>query len=366
MRVGIDATVIAQARITGIGRFIRNLVGALADTDADHEFTLLYRFRSLKHAQKIWKPRDPRFRVRLFEGPLERFMLPRLDLFHATYQRLPAYQGATPYLGTLHDIFFASRSQMADVETSRRWVARYRDVVSRSRIVMTLSEYSKREIVDVLDADPVRVRVILPAASSAFWRRPAAEIDSARRRYALERPYILFAGGFDRRKNLAGALQAFALAATQLPSPVCLAVAGGGKGLDEARALVPASLADRVLFLGLVPDDDFAALMSGCHVFFFPTLFEGFGLPALEAMSCGAAVLTSSTTSLPEVCGDAALLVHPEAPQAMAVALVRIATDAALREELKGRGAARVARFSWRNVAAHTLDLYREITTGVP
>src|SRR5262245_10862493 len=114
MRVGIDATVSAQPRIAGIGRFIRNLVDAFAASDADCDFTLFYRARSLRHPRGIWKPRDPRFRVRLLADPLDRFTLPKLDLFHATYPRLPAHPGSTPVLSTVHDIYLASRPEMTD------------------------------------------------------------------------------------------------------------------------------------------------------------------------------------------------------------------------------------------------------------
>jgi glycosyltransferase involved in cell wall biosynthesis len=364
MRVGIDATVAAQPQITGIGRLIRNLVDALARTDVDAELTLFYRLRSLKHPRTIWRPRDARFRVRFLGGPLDRWTLNRLDVFHSTYQRLPRVHSRVPYLGTLHDIYFATRAADVDSVTSERWVARYRDVVQRSRLIMTLSEYSKREIVVRLGADPDRIRVVLPAASDVFERRAASEVHAVRQRYGLGAAYVLFAGGIDLRKNPAGALRAFARAAGRLPTDVCLAVAGAGEAGADLHTLIPPTLRDRVRFLGFVPDDDFAALMSGCTVFFFPTLLEGFGLPALEAMACGAAVVTSSTTSLPEVCGEAALLIDPEDDAAMADALVRVVEDAALRAELQRKGIERAARFSWSRTALQTLELYREIAGG--
>jgi glycosyltransferase involved in cell wall biosynthesis len=158
-------------------------------------------------------------------------------------------------------------------------------------------------------------------------------------------------------------VRAFALAASQLPSDICLVIAGGGQGQSQAMAAA-GPVADRVRCLGFVPDDDFAALMSGCLVFFFPTLFEGFGLPALEAMSCAAAVVTSATTSLPEVCGDAALLVDPHDVNALAAALVRVVSDTDLRQSLQRRGPERALGFSWSHAAEQTLDLYHEVATG--
>lgn len=367
MRVGIDATVLAQPQTTGIARLVRSLIAALAQSDADCEFTLLYRLRSLKHPGGIWKPPDPRFRIRFVGRMLEHVVLPSLDVIHSTYQRLPVYHGRTPYLGTLHDIFFASHGQDADAATRERWTARYRDVVRRSRLIMTLSEYSKHEIVDLLGADAGRVRVVFPAAAPLFRQRAAAEVDAARQRYGLDRPYVLFTGGIDPRKNAINALRAFAAASPRMSAEVCFALAGGGNGKDEALPVIPASLArSRVRCLGFVPDEDFAALMSGCHFFFFPTLFEGFGLPALEAMSCGAAVVSSSTTSLPEVCGDAASLVDPTDVGAMADAIVRVANDAAWRAQLRQRGLERATRFTWSRAARETMALYREIAASGP
>lgn len=362
MKVGIDATVLAHPQTTGIARLVRSLVAALADSDADCEFTLLYRLRSLKRYRRIWKPSDPRFRVRFIGRALEHVVLPRLDVIHSTYQRLPAYRGATPYLGSLHDIYFASHGLDADPATRERWIARYRDVVRRSRLVVTLSQYSKREIVDLLGADPTRVRVVFPAASSTFRPRPPAEIVAVRRRLGLDRPFILFAGGFDPRKNVGTALRAFALASARLPPEICLAIAGAGSNQAEALAAMPAAQArDRIRCLGFVPDEEFAALMSDCLFVLFPSLFEGFGLPALEAMACGAAVVSSSTTSLPEVCGDAAVLVDPHDTDALANAIVRVGTDAELRRDLAQRGLSRASQFSWARAARETLELYREV-----
>lgn len=362
MRVGIDATVVAQPQIVGIGRFIQSLASAFAATDADHEFLLFYRLRAFKRPRYLWRPEDPRFKIRVLADTLDRFTLPKLDLFHATSQRLPKFAGATPYLATVHDVFYASRPEMTNPDACRLWVGRYRDIAARSRLIMTVSDYSKREIVEHLGVEEDRVRVVLEAAAPSFTPRPAMEIAAARARHGLAQPYVLFAGGFDARKNLPRAIAAFSAAAADLPPDVVLAVGGGGGPLeDESRRAAAASpVAKRIRFLGFIPDADFPALMSGCETFFFPSLFEGFGLPALEAMACGAAVVTASTTSLPQICGDAALLADPEDVDALAAALREAVGNGARRDELRARGAARARQFTWSRTAAETLELYRE------
>lgn len=363
MRIGIDATVAAQQGIVGISRFIVNLAANLAEIDSVNEYFLFYRPRVLKRPARIWRPATPRFHRRILQEPFNRGQFRRLDVFHATYQRLPAYRDLAPYLGTLHDIFYLSRPEMGSQRTRRRWQERYRDVAARSRLIMTLSEFSKGEIVRLLGVEASRVRVVLLAATPGYTPQPADRVSAARARYALARPYILYGGGFARRKNVLGALGAFARALPRLADDTELAVSGGGGPLEpEARAFVERSgLTRRVRFLGFVPDSDYPALMSGGLAYFFPSLLEGFGLPALEAMACGAPVVTSSTTSLPEVCGDAALLVDPAREAEMADALVEVVHSEALRSELRARGLRRAAEFTWRRVAEEVLRLYREI-----
>jgi alpha-1,3-rhamnosyl/mannosyltransferase len=355
--------VAAQTRIVGISRVLVNLVANLAEVDPQGEYYLVYRPRALKRPQCIWRPHDSRFHIRILQEPFNRRLLRSLDVFHATYQRLPGYHDLVPYLGSLHDIFYLSQPEMGSQRTRQRWQARYRDVAERSRLVMTLSEFSKNEIMRLLGVEPDKVRVVPLAAGPGYVPQDERTIAAQRRRYGLERPYILFGGGFGRRKNVVGALRAFALALPRLPPHVCLAISGtGGPMESEARALIrSADLSARVEILGFIPDEDYPALMSGGLLYFFPSLLEGFGLPALEAMSCGAPVVTASTTSLPEVCGDAALLVAPSDDKKMADAVVEVALDARLREELRSRGIQRAQEFTWRRVAGMMLDLYQEI-----
>lgn len=330
--------------------------------DSANEYYLCYRPRALTRPRLLRRPRDPRFYVRILQEPLNRRLFRSLDVFHATFQRLPQYHGMAPFLGTLHDIFYLSQPQMGSPHTRARAQARYRDVANRSRLIMTLSEFSKNEIVHLLGVRPDRVRVVPLAASPGYAPQEDAAVARVRARYGLTRPYILFGGGFGRRKNVLGALRAFGRAIPRLPPGTCLAISGGGGPLKaEAHALIAAmGLTERIALPGFVPDADYPALMSGCVLFFFPTILEGFGLPALEAMASGAPVVTSATTSLPEVCGDAAVLVDPADDAALAEALATVACDPALQHRLRDRGLNRAAAFSWRRTTTSILQLYDE------
>lgn len=365
MRVGIDATLAAQERIVGISRFVVNVIQELAHIPGPERYDLFYRPRALRQPRRFWHPDDARFRARLLCFPLTLASFRGLDVYCSTYQWLPRYCGSAPIVGMLHDIVYMSLPDLGSKRTRERAQARYRDVAARSTLVATLSEYSKAEIVRHLGVAPERIHVVPLAAEASYAPQPRERVAEVRRRFGLEAPYVLFAGGFARRKNAAGAVRSFAKALPRLPSDLCLALSGAGGPLeDEAMALVrDAGMQDRVRRLGYVPDEDYPALMSGCLVFFLPTLLEGFGLPLLEAMASGAPVLSASTTSVPEVCGDAAVLVDPEDDAALADALVSLVGDAPRREELRRRGFERAAQFSWRSAAEILLSVCRKAAT---
>jgi glycosyltransferase involved in cell wall biosynthesis len=365
MRIGIDATLAAQENIVGISRFVVNLIAELAHIPSPNRYDLFYRPRALtlrRDRMMRFQPTDPRFATHLLAPPFTFASMARLDVYYGTYQWLPRYCGRATIVGTLHDIVYLSRTDLGSQRTRARAQARYRDVAARSKLIVTLSQYSKDEIVRLLGVDPGRVRIVPLAAEAHYVPQPAERIAEVRLSHGLEQPYILFAGGFGRRKNAAGAVRAFARALPDLPADVCLAISGGSGPLEqEVRDLLGSpELAARVHLIGYVADENYPALMSGCLAFFLPTLLEGFGLPALEAMACGAAVVTSSTTSVPEVCGDAALLVDPEDEAALASALVRVCGDTALRERLGALGLERAKLFSWSQVAETMLAIWGE------
>ncbi len=361
MKIGIDATLAARPRIVGISRFVVNLVARLAEMPGDEEYYLCYRPRALRYPRLIWRPRDSRFHTRLLT-PLNLGLFRSLDVYHATDNRLPRYHGRVPLLGSLHDIVYLSQPQMGSTRTRTRWQARYRDVAARAQLIMTLSEFSKSEIVRLLGVPPQQVRVVPLAPNSSYVPQAPQVVAEVRQRYGLQQPYILFGGGLGRRKNPLGALRAFARAVPRLPADLRFTLAGSGELETPAREFIrAANLTDRVRLLGFVPEADNPALITGSLFYFFPSLLEGFGLPAVEAMACGAPLLASSTTSLPEVCGDAALLVDPVDEGRLADGLVELALNPALRATLAERGLAHVQQFTWQRVADTIRQLYHEL-----
>jgi glycosyltransferase involved in cell wall biosynthesis len=248
------------------------------------------------------------------------------------------------------------------LDWSTRWNAR------RATAVLADSAATKADLVRAYGVEPGKIRVVYLGRdeSLAPVRDPSA-LAAARARYGLGERYLFYVGTLQPRKNLARVIEAFArLAGTPAFAGVQLVLAGKRGWLyDDLSARVERlALQDRVLFPGYIEDTDLPALFTGALAFVFPSLYEGFGIPVLEAGACGVPVITSNTSSLPEVAGDAALLVDPHDVDAIADAMVRLATDEALRADLARRGLENVKRFSWEKCARETLAVLESVGRG--
>lgn len=363
--IAIDASRLAVAERTGTERYSYELVAALARIDRSSRYTLF-----TNGLPAVLPPLGPNFALRSLP-------LPRLW----THARLgPALAAARPDVAfipahvvpltrpprtvvTAHDLGYLA---FPEAHTARRRLELHLSTlwsVRAARRVIAISGATRDDLVRRYGADPARIAVVHHGLGAAQFRpaEPAA-VEAARARHGLARPYFLYVGTLQPRKNLVRLIEAFAAAADAL-GDVDLAIGGRRGWLSEGieRRAAELGLAGRARLLGYLPDADLPALLSGAIAFTFPSLYEGFGLPVLEAMACGAPVLTSSTSSLPEVAGDAALLVDPADTDAIAAGLVRLASDAALRADLHERGLRRAAQFTWERCARETLAVLREV-----
>lgn len=223
------------------------------------------------------------------------------------------------------------------------------------RRIVTVSEYSKRQVVSLMGVPDDRVVSIPLGVAPHFRTQAPSEVERVRERYGLPEGYLLAVSALSPRKNMRGLFAAFRKARAQL-GDVTLAVVGQVATRTGAVERYD-QLDDSIRFLGRVPDQDLPAIYSGALAFLYPSFYEGFGLPPLEAMACGAPVLTSNTTALPETVGDAALLVDPHDHDSVTQGVVRIVTDGALRERLRVLGLARAAEFTWERTARETWSL---------
>jgi len=280
------------------------------------------------------------------------------DLLHGVHYELPL-QASMPQVVTVHDLTMITHPEWHEAAKVRwfRWAMRR--AVARAQRVLCVSATTARDLTERLGVDPARVDVT--PLGTDLRRASDGEVAALRARFGLgeREPYLLGLGTLEPRKDLPTLVRAFALLARDLPHRLVLAgLAGWGAG--ELRAVVAQSgVADRVLFPGYVPEPDKAALFSGADAFVYPSRYEGFGLPVLEAMACGVPTITTTGGSLPEVAGDGALLVDPGDPDVLAVAVAKLLGDPDEAAALARRGLARAAAQTWDRCAALTAAAYR-------
>jgi glycosyltransferase involved in cell wall biosynthesis len=262
---------------------------------------------------------------------------------------------------TIHDLAALERPEGFAPSYARwyRWLLPR--LARRAAAVVTVSEHSRGRLAEVCGLDAATIRVVPNAADARFAPQPPEAVARLRARRGLPADYVLVVGSLEPRKNLGRLLAAWERLAPRYPG-LALVVAGAGDGTvfrGVGRRGAPA-----VRWLGHVGDDELPALYSGARCFVYPSLYEGFGLPVLEAMACGAPVVCADATSLPEVAGDAALLVDAREPEAIDAGLARVLDDAELAASLRARGVARAAGFSWDRSAAAIRAILAEVAEG--
>lgn len=355
----------------GLGRYAYELLLALAKIDPENTYSILYNnphqaqidptLRSFPHYTTTLSYKPWRFSALLahFLGFFQDRLLPNVDVFHATDHLLPRFSRIKTVF-TLHDLIFLFHPETH--KPLNRWfltlmMPRF---LRAADAIIAVSECTKRDAVRAYGIPEEKITVIYEGVSPRFRPADPETVQAMRAKYGLPEHFILYVGTIEPRKNLTALLEAM----TNLQSAICNLVIVGKKGwLYEGffQRLRELGLEERVHFTGYVPDEDLPALYSAADLFVFPSLYEGFGLPVLEAMACGAPVVCSDTSSLPEVAGDAALLVNPTDVRALAAAIERVLTDEALRASLQARGLERARRFTWEEAARRTLEVYQQV-----
>lgn len=284
-----------------------------------------------------------------------------IDLIHCPMHVVPFLSGRKKVV-TVHDLAF-----LAFPSVHKQWNRLYLTLFTRWSVaqadrIIAVSESTRRELSRLLRVPLSKVTVVHNGVDSRFRPALPETVQSFRNKSGLPDRFILFLGTLEPRKNVETLVRAFAMARPDLPEGMKLVLAGGkGWGYEAIFRLVEQlELGGQVLFPGFVADADLPELYSAAEVFAYPSIYEGFGLPPLEAMACGTPVLASNVSSVPEVVGDAGLLVNPKDPAALAENIVRLAADSALRASLTKKGLERARRFSWEMTAAGTVAVYRD------
>ncbi|MBK8913051.1 MAG: glycosyltransferase family 4 protein [Phycisphaerales bacterium] len=270
-----------------------------------------------------------------------------------------------PTITTVHDLSVLVHPEWHPADRVRWYEREFTAGLRRSQRFIAASEYTRREMIARLSIPADRIDVTYQAPRAAFRPAPAEQQQAVLSRFHLSPGFLLYVGTLEPRKNLPGLLRAYAGLSADLRRRAPLVLAGGwGWGEGELQQhLSAAHIAADVRLTGYLADDDLAALYSACAALAWPTFYEGFGMPPLEAMACGAPVITSNATSLPEVVGDAGVLLDPADEDAWREALRRAVEDDAWRTERRAAGLARATGFSWQRCAAQTVAAYRRTLT---
>lgn len=374
MRVGLDARgLIGWQRLGGVGHYAYQLIRHLPQVDDRNEYRLIFNFVRSRHWETVRSVVTGQARARVCRFPpqcvaplLDAGALPlevlagRVDVFHS-----PFFKAARLLAGklvvTVHDLMHVRHPEFLPPEWVTALDGDMRRTLRWADLIIAVSEFTKRDMVEAFGFPDSRIRVIHHGVDAAF--APLAdprEIERVRRKYGIPGRYVLSVGTLEPKKNHLRLIQAFLAAAVGGLADFSLVLAGGRRwawpDLDRSLAGIPE--AGRVILPGLVPASDLPALYSGASCFVLPSLFEGFGMPVLEAMACGTPVIASNVAALPEVCGDAALLVNPLLVDELAEALTAVLSQEDLRVTLRNRGLQRAKTFSWERTARETVAVY--------
>lgn len=367
MHIAIDAHSVG-AQLAGNETYAVNLIEALAEIDQSNQYTL---YVTKQSAADRFKNRWPNFEVKrtLPHTPLVRIpvilsaALRRhpVDVLHVQYTAPPLAPCAV--VATIHDLSFEHLPETFNRRSRAQLRLTVRRTARNAVQILTLSEFSRHDVIETYGIDPDRVTVTPAAAPTHF--RPTANGTNLRRiraAYGIDREYILALGSIQPRKNLVRLINAYSTLRKELQNlAVPQLVIAGKRGWLEGETMRAAELsaaAHDIRFVGYVADADLPELFSGATCFAYPSYFEGFGLPVLEAMQCGTPVIAGNRTSLPEVAGDAALLVDPFDETDIADALRSVIENPDRRDDLRVKGIERAKQFSWQQTARLTLQAY--------
>ena len=367
MHIAIDAHSVG-AQLAGNETYAVNLIEALAEIDQANQYTL---YVTKQSAVDRYTNRWPNFQVKrtLPHTPLVRIPLTLslelrrspVDVLHVQYTAPPRMPCAL--VATIHDLSFEHLPETFNRRSRAQLRLTVRRTARKAAQILTLSEFSRRDIIGTYGIDSNRVSVTPPAAARQFAPvTNATELRRIRTSYGIQRDYILALGSIQPRKNLVRLINAYtALRRVRPETELPQLVLAGKRGWLEAETIRAAEQSDArrdILLMGYVPDSDLPALYGSALCFAYPSYYEGFGLPVLEAMQCGTPVIAGNRTSLPEVIGSAGVLVDPFDESAIAHGLLELIDRRDLRDQLRIKGLARAAQFDWTTTARLTLQAY--------
>ena len=367
MRVAIDAIPLVAAK-TGVGHYTDALAEWLARTHHDHQYELISPFdfsfdqTRFENLSKRFTPVRPAFRKWWLMGLPALLNISPVDLFHGTNYCVPVF-APCPTVVTVHDLSLYSQALTHEKKNVQRGKRRIPIMAKRADMLIAPSEATRDEIKKHLKIKDDKIRVVHEAAREKMKPLQLEDCQDVLEKHGVQRPYLLYTGTIEPRKNLIKLIQAYNELLKHTDHRPQLVLCGGRGWLDEEvfEQVAELRLQRMVKFTGYVDDEDLPALYSACEAFVYPSLYEGFGLPPLEAMACGAAVITSNTSSLPEVIGEAGIMVNPNDVGELSGAIASLLNDREQRQNFRRAGLERSKLFSWERAARETQAVYDEV-----
>lgn len=364
--IGIDVR-LTYYRQGGIAEYMRQLVNALGRLDSPFAYKTLHHFRS----QETLTPSRAFRRVNCYT-PCHHWLesialgvelLPqRLDLLHSP-DFIPPRWGAKRRVITVHDLAFLLYPNIQTRDSLRYYAGQIRRAVREADHILAVSQATKTDLIELLGVSPEKVTVTGEGVHPQYKVLDQEQVTAKLSSYSLHSDYLLFVGTIEPRKNIPNLLRGYAILKTRCASLPSLVLVGQRGWLAEAsfQTISDLNLSDDVIWLENVPFDALPALYNGARLHLLPSLYEGFGFPPLEAMACGTPTIVSDRGALPEICGEAALYVDPEQPEAIADAIERLLSDSSLSDQMRQKGLQHVRQFTWSATAEQTLAVYKAV-----
>ncbi len=373
MRVGIDISFIIKDRV-GVDQYIYNLLRGLANVDSDN----LYYLYSNRAVPEEFFCIGGNFKVVIHKSKIlprimwVQFVLPGLlkrdgiELLHAPCYMAPS-RARCPKVITFHDMaswLFPEKFRLIHRIVYSWFVPSFAKNADR---IIAVSESTKKDLVRLFGMPEDKITVVYEGTNELF--KPAKDaglLERIREKYGLPEKYILYVGILEPRKNISALIRAYGLMKDSREVEHKLVIVGNkGWMCDEIFKTVQSlRLEDEVIFTGYIADKELPLVYNSAELFVYPSTYEGFGLPPLEAMACGVPVITSNISSLPEVTGDAAILINPDNADELSAAMAKVISSSSLRESMINKGFERVKMFSWKKAAEETLEVYKDILAG--
>lgn len=370
MKIAIDSRSATLYQGTGIGTYTNNLLSELLSISSPNEYTL---FCCGKFNKEFNTPNSNIvYSSGKHSGFYEKCYIPKklkdmnIDLYHMPQNGIGFdFTSDVPTIVTIHDLIPYLMPETVGKGYLERFLRDMPNIIQNSAGILTVSEYSKKDILKYFSFYPEDKIFVTPLAANANYK-PLNKLECKKiinKKYNFEGSYILYLGGFSSRKNVLGLIKAFSNVYKDLNSQYKLLIGGSLK--DEGKQLFKFTndnnLQDKIIFCGYVEDEILPTIYNGCDTFVYPSYYEGFGLPPLEAMSCGVPVITSNISSIPEVTSDNAILINPYSEYELSNELVNVLNNDDIKISLSTNGYKRSLEFNWKKTAINTLQAYNKI-----